>query len=89
MVVAADLQLSGPISVLGGRGGSGGSFEQGAYAAQGGAHGPPGCIKLLADTLRVPSPTLPVIGPTVIGRPDPRTGMSPSVRAFYLSRQSQ
>lgn len=67
LIVADDLQLQGSVSVAGGPGGAGGVFEH-DYAADGGQPGSPGCITILANTLRTPTAALPVVGPTLLGR---------------------
>lgn len=81
-VVAKEVQLQGSMSVVGGSGGQGGIYvvngrratqdtmdADTGFSAENGPHGGPGCIKLLTSVLRASTSSLPVVGPTLIGRP--------------------
>ena len=68
---AATLQLSGHISVAGGKGGAGGQDEcltEGTDVADGGSHGAPGLVILLVDTLHAAAGALPIAGPAALGQ---------------------
>lgn len=82
-VVAQRLQLGGQITVAGGQGGLGNGL-----GAAAGAHGSAGCIKLFADALDAPMGMLPLVGPSIVGRPLPSDPVAslPGSGSLYFAR---